>query len=153
MPIVCSAFFLPEVRALEQNIEADCRRSALAQVLDDVCMDGTVPLVVVAQFRKRVLVDIDNHDVGLEAVAHRDLAILFQLFECLAGLYLEELVVEDVLHVLRRRLRDVDVGVLRISEEENEKDKYTCNRRTDENLLNLFQYFFIHVIKYNKRIK
>ena len=117
--------FLAEVGALEQNIEADSRRSALVQVLDDVSVDGPVPFIVVSEFRKGVLVDIDDHDIGLEAVAHRHLAVFFELFEGLSGLYLEELVVKDVFHVFGGGTGHGDIRILRVAEEENKEDYQT----------------------------
>ena len=61
---------LTEVGALEQDIETDCRRTAFAQVLDDLGVNGTVPFVIVAEFGQGCFIDIDNVNVLVKAVAN-----------------------------------------------------------------------------------
>ena len=102
-------------------------------------MDGTVPLVVVAQLGKGGLVDIHDHDVGVEALAHGDLAVFLELFEGLAGLHLEELVVEEVLEVFGGGTHDFDIGVLRVAEEKCEENDDCGDYRTDCDFLQFFQ--------------
>ena len=114
-------------------------------------MNGTVPFVVVAELREGVLVDIDNDDVGLETVAHQDFAVFLELFEGLAGLNLEELVVEEVFQILSGGTSHIDVGVLRIAKKENQEKKDGGDDKADDNLLYLFQDFFVHALSIIKQ--
>ena len=102
-------------------------------------MDGTVPLVVVAELGKGRLVYIHDHDVRVEALAHGDLAVLFKFFECLARLHLEELVVEEILEVFGGRAHHLDIRILRVTKEKNEENDDCSNNGTDADFLQFFQ--------------
>ena len=89
-------FLFAKIGILEQNIEADGRCPSVAQVLDHVGVDGTVPGVVVSQFCQGGLVNIHDKDVWVVMAVQGVLVASFFKVVGLACLDLEEHVVEQV---------------------------------------------------------